>query len=173
MAGAHYDGIAGIFRVTESGGKPDPFAVEVLAYHGAIESEIERIISGLVERPDELFTAPPRLTFGHKVNVLRAVWNGEPGQADKICPVLLRLNDLRNAVAHTDPKEIKGCLAGLINAYRKIDNSIGDEVSLLEVMQGICLFFQDGPNVTEINAMAEALDELVNVTLPKAFGAQE
>lgn len=170
MAGANYDGIAGLLRVTEAGANTDPFAVEVLAYHAAVESEMERVITNLVNRPDELFTTSPRLNFSHKVHLLKAVWNGDPEKADQICTVLHRLNELRNAVAHADPRHIKGCLAGLTIAYREIDSTIGDEVEIGAVAQGICLFFQDGPTVSELQAIAETVDRVVNRTLPLAFG---
>ena len=171
MAGVNYDGIGGVMRLLKAGEKPHAFAIEVVTYHAAVESELELIIGSLVNRPQELFQASPRLTFGHKANILKAVWKGDPKQADIITEVLLKLQNLRNAVAHTDHTEIKGCLAGLTKAYRKIDATIGDEVSVLEVAQGICLFMQDGFNVSELKAVFEGLDNLVNVVMPAALGA--
>ncbi|WP_152972436.1 hypothetical protein [Aliiroseovarius crassostreae] len=135
-----------------------------------MESELERVIASLVKRPDGLFTTSPRLSFGHKVNLLRAVWEREPEQADKICSVLQRLNDLRNAVADADPKNISGCYTALTEAYREIDSSTGDEVDVLTVAQSICLFLGDGSIMTDFMAMTEALDNLVNVKMPKILG---
>jgi hypothetical protein len=172
MAGADYDGIGGVMRLLKAGKKPDAFAIEVVTYHAAVESELELIIGALVKRPEELFQASPKLTFGHKANILRAVWKGDPKQADIITDVLHRFQMLRNAVAHTDNKEIKSCLAGLTQAYRKIDDTTGDEVSVLEAAQGICLFMQDGSNVSQLKAAFEGLDQLVNVAMPKAFGVK-
>lgn len=172
MAGADYDGIRGVMRLLKAGEKPDTFAIEVVTYHAAIESELELIIATLVKRPEDFFTTSPKLTFGHKANLLRAVWEGDPAQADIIHEVLQRFQMVRNAVAHPDSKAIKGCMAGLTQAYRKIDASIGDDVSILEVAQGICLFLQDGSNVSDMKAMFEGLDQLVNVTMPKTIGVR-
>lgn len=61
MAGANYNGISALLRIAKAGEKPDPFAIEVLAYHGAIESEIERVIAGLVSRPEGLCGTCQRL----------------------------------------------------------------------------------------------------------------
>lgn len=171
MAGIHYDGIAGVMRLIEAGKDPDTFAIKVITYHAVIESEVEAVISSLVKRPDGLFTTSPRMTFGHKVHLLRALWAGDPEQADRLCAVLHRLQEVRNAVAHPDPKHIKGCVAGLTIAYREIDPTIGDEVDILEAAQGICLFLQDGSTVAELKTLFDGLDNLVNVDLPKAIGA--
>jgi hypothetical protein len=170
LAGAHYDGIAGVMRLIEAGKEPDTFALKVVTYHAVIESEIEGVISSLVRRPEGLFTTSPRMTFGHKIHLLKALWAGNPEQADKLCAVLHRFQDVRNAVAHPDPKQIKGCVAGLTVAYREIDPTIGDEVEILEAAQGICLFLQDGSNVTELKALFDGLDQLVTTDLPNAIG---
>lgn len=170
MAGADYDGIGGVMRLLKAGKQPDPFAIEVVTYHAAVESELELVIGTLINRPDELFDTSPKLQFGHKANILRAVWKGKPEQADIIVEVLHRFQMLRNAVAHTDNKQIKSCVAGLMHAYRKIDDTIGDEVPILEVAQGICLFMADGSNVSELKAAFEGLDHLVEVAIPKALG---
>jgi len=167
MAGADYDGIGGVLRMHKAGEKPDTFAIEVVTFHAAIESELELVISKLVNRPDELFSTSPKMSFGHKVNLMRAVWDGDPAKADIIHAVLHRFQDVRNAVAHPDPKQIKSCVAGLMQAYRKVDTSIDDEVSILEVAQGICLFMQDGSTVTELKNAFEKLDYLVNISMPK------
>lgn len=170
MAGADYDGISGIMRLLKAGEKPDTFAIEVVTYHAAIESEIDLVIATLVRRPEGLFTTSPKLTFGHKVNLLRAVWRGDLAQADILHDVLHRFQMVRNAVAHPDSRAIKSCMAGLAQAYRKIDPNIGDEVSILEAAQGICLFMQDGSNVSELRAVFDGLDQLANVAMPKALG---
>jgi hypothetical protein len=172
MAGADYDGIGGVMRLLKAGEKPDSFAIEVVTYHAAVESELELIISTLVKRPEDLFTTSPKLTFGHKANLLRAVWQGDPAHADIIHEVLHRFQMVRNAVAHPDNKAIKSCVAGLMQAYRKIDGTIGDEVSILEIAQGICLFMQDGSTVPELKSVFKGLDHLVNVAMPKAFGVK-
>lgn len=173
MAGAHYDGIAGVMRLIEAGKEPDTFAVEVVTYHAVIESEIEAVISELVPRPEGLFTTSPRMSFGHKIHLLKALWAGAPDQADKLCAVLRRFQEVRNAVAHPDPKQIKGCVAGLTHAYREIDPTIGDEADILEVAQGICLFLQDGSNVTELKALFDGLGQLVNSGIPKVISGKD
>jgi hypothetical protein len=173
VAGADYDGIGGVMRLLKAGEKPDTFAIEVVTYHAAVENELERVINTLVERPDELFTTSPKLTFGHKANLLRAVWQGDPAQADILHEVLYRFQMVRNAVAHPDSKAIKGCMAGLAQAYRRIDQSIGDEVSILEAAQGICLFMEDGSNVTQLKAIFDGLDHLVNKAMPQALGVRD
>jgi hypothetical protein len=167
MAGADYDGIGGVMRMLKAGQKPDTFAIEVVTFHAAIENEIELIISALVNRPDGLFSTSPKMSFGHKVNLLRAVWRGDPNMADVIHGVLHRFQDVRNAVAHPDPRQIKSCVAGLMQAYRKVDPSIPDEVPMLQVAQGICLFMQDGSTVTELKAAFDGLDHIVNVAMPQ------
>jgi hypothetical protein len=171
MAGADYDGIGGVMRILKSGQKPSAFAIEVVTYHAAVESELELIIASLLNRPHELFQSSPRLSFGHKANLLKAVWNGDPKQADIITEVLHRFQMLRNAIAHTDNNQIKPCVAGLTQAYREIDDTIGDEVSILEVAQGICLFMQDGSNVSDLKTIFQGLDKLANVSIPEALAA--
>lgn len=173
MAGADYDGIAGIMRLLEAGDVPDTFAIEVITYHAAIHSELERIVGALVAHPEELFTTSPKLSFGHLANLLRAVWAGEIGHADILVSVLHRFNDLRNAVAHYDQKQIKSCHAGLTNAYRNIDPATGDEADIAEVAQGICLFMQDGSNVADLKAIFQGLATLVNETLPRGSGTRQ
>ena len=170
MAGMDYDGIAGIIRMIEAGEKPNFFAVEVITYHAAIESELERIIAPNLLEPDALFRTSPKLGFGQKANLLRAFWRGKADKGDTLVKVLKSFNNLRNAVAHADNKEIKGCHAGLTQSYRAIDNSIGDEVNMLEVSQGICLFMQDGTNVSELNALFDGLAKLVNEDMPRFLG---
>lgn len=92
-------------------------------------------------RPEGLFTSFLRMNFGYKLHLLKELWKGKKGQADKISTVLHRFQEVRNAVAHPQPKNLKGCVAGLTNSHREIDNSIGDEVNILEAAQGICFFF--------------------------------
>lgn len=170
LAGVDYDGIAGVLRVLKAGEEPDTFAIEVVTYHAAIESELERVIEASIKRPDGLFSASPKLTFGHKANVLRAVWLGNPEHADVLNEVLHRFQMLRNAVAHPSSAEIKGCLAGLRQAYRKIDDRAEDEVPVVEIAQGICLYMEDGSNPSQWNDIFQRLDKLVNVTAVQALG---
>ena len=172
MAGMHYDGIAGVLRVLEAGEKPQTFAIEVVTFHAAIEHEIEIALSKIIPRPDALFTGTPKLGFPHKAKILNALWQRKGEDADKLAKVLHAFQNLRDAVAHSDRKEIKACNANLTIAYRAIAQNESDDYPVLEVAQGICLFMADGTTVDELKATFAALDKLVNKVMPRALGAK-
>ena len=167
-----YDGIAGVLRVLKAGEKPETFAIEVITFHAAIEHEIEIALSKIIPRPDALFTGTPKLGFAHKAKILNALWQRDGNDGDKLANVLHSFQNLRDAVAHSDRKEIKACNTNLTVAYRAIAQNDSDDYSILEIAQGICLFMADGTTVDDLMATFAALDELVNVTMPRALGAK-
>jgi hypothetical protein len=170
MAGMDYDGIAGVLRVLEAGQKPETFAIEVITFHAAIEHEIEIALRKIIPRPDALFTGTPKLGFAHKAKLLNALWQREGEDADTLAKVLHAFQNLRDAVAHSDRKEIKGCNTNLTVAYRAIAKNDSDDYPILEVAQGICLFMADGTTVDELKATFAALGKLVNEDMPRALG---
>lgn len=172
MAGMDYDGIAGILRVLEAGEKPETFAIEVITFHAAIEHEIEIAISKIIPRPDAMFTGTPKLNFAHKAKVLNALWQRNTEDADKLSKVLQAFQNLRDAVAHSDRKEIKACNTNLTIAYRDIARNESDDYPIVEVAQGICLFMADGTTVDDLMAKFSALGKLVNEDIPQSFGAR-
>lgn len=172
MAGMDYDGIAGVLRVLQAGQKPETFAIEVITFHAAIEYEIEIAISKVIPRPEVMFTGTPKLGFAHKAKILNALWQRNGRDADKLAKVLHAFQNLRDAVAHSDRKEIKACNTNLTIAYREIAQNDSDAYSILEVAQGICLFMADGTAVDDLMATFSALDELVNEAMPRALGVE-
>jgi hypothetical protein len=172
MAGMDYDGIAGVLRVLEAGQQPETFAIEVITFHAAIEHEIEVALRKIIPRPDALFTGSPKLGFAHKAKILNALWQRDGVDADKLAKVLHAFQNLRDAVAHSDRKEIKACNTNLTTAYRAIAKNESDDYSIVEVAHGICLFMADGSTVDELMASFAGLDKLVNETMPRVFGAK-
>lgn len=170
MAGLDYDGIAGVVRLLKAGGSPDPFSIFVLTYHAVIESEVEGILTNRIPNPERVFEKSPKLSFGHKVNLLHAFWAGDDEKGRIAVKVLVHFNEVRNAIAHPSGNQIKNKFAGLVQAYREIDGNAGDDIEILEIAQGICLFLQDGSDVSEFKTMADALAKVVNETMPAALG---
>lgn len=176
MAGVEYDGIAGIMRVLEAGDQPDTFAIEVITYHAAIESELEVVLQKLMSpRPELLFSGKPKLSFALKAKLLQATWPKKPEDADKLAGVLHAFQDLRDAVAHNDRKQIKACNTNLTIAYREIAHGDSDDYPVLEVAMGICLFLADGPpdpeETEKLRKGFEALGKFLKDDLPKALAA--
>ncbi|KQM57142.1 MULTISPECIES: hypothetical protein [unclassified Sphingomonas] len=168
MAKVDYDGFAGIHRLAEAEATIDQRSAVILTYHAALEREIDVVLSGLLPRPEKL---RKNLGFANKIDVLAAAWRGEPEAGDNLHLVLRRFNDLRNSVAHGDTlEEVEGWLTKLIDAYRAIDAEVDVHVEVGELAQGICAYMADGPLPREVIAVADALDHLVNVTWPRAFG---
>jgi len=169
MAGMDYDGIAGVLRVLEAGETPETFSLEVITFHAAIEHEMEIALRKVIPRPDALFTGTPKLSFAHKAKILSALWQRENEAADRLARVLHAFQNLRDAVAHSDRKQIKACNTNLSIAYREIAQDDGDDYPILEVAQGICLFIADGTTVEELQAKFAALGKLANEALPRAL----
>lgn len=165
MAQVNYDGFAGIHRMAQAEGTVDQRAAVILTYHAALEREIDVVLGALLPHGQKV----KHFGYGHKIDVLAAAWKGDPESGDKLYWVLFRFNELRNAVAHGDRADlVEGSLGRLLDAYRAIDAKADVHVEIGEVAQGICSFMADGPTITEFTAVADALDKLVNVSMPGA-----
>lgn len=168
VAKVSYDGFAGIHRMAEAGATVDQRAAVILTFHAALEREIDVVLAALLPRPDKLKT---NFGFANKIDVLAAAWKGEPDAGDKLHLVLRRFNDLRNSVAHGDDIEkVEMWLTKLLNSYREIYSDADTHIEIGEMAQGICAFLADGPSPKRLIETIDALDKLVNVTMPAAFG---
>jgi hypothetical protein len=78
----------------------DDRAATVLAYHAAIERELDLAIARHLPKPERL----RKLSFGHKVSVWASLQNVSEKTVDRTRLPLLKFNDLRNAIAHGDKK---------------------------------------------------------------------
>lgn len=171
MAGTDYDGFEAIFRIIAAGEEPETFAIEVITFHAAVEYELGIVLHKLLPNPDKILTGKPKLSFPHKAKLLEALWQKDQADADKLGAVLRALQDLRDAVAHKDNIPLKSHKANLSQAFRGIEPSSGDDPSMMEIAQGICVFMAD-----DIGTLAEAkktmsgLNEIVNVKMPTALG---
>jgi len=173
MAGIDYDGIAGILRVHEAGEKRETFAIEVITFHAAIEHELEVALGKIIPRSNVLFDGKPKMSFSHKAKLLQALWKGKPEDADKLAGVLKAFQDLRDAVAHYDARNIKSCKTNLTIAFWEISGTKEDDYTVLQIAQGICLFLSDGHSLDDVVAALGQLDTLINEDLPRALGAEE
>lgn len=145
----------------------DQRAAVILTFHAALEREIDVVLAALLPHPDKLKKG---FGFANKIDVLAAAWKGDSEAGDRLHLVLRRFNDLRNSVAHGDTiEEVERWLIKLLNAYRAIDPYVDMHVGIGEMAQGICSFMADGPTPREITEVAQALDQLVNVTMPAAL----
>lgn len=164
LAKVDYDGFAGIHRMAQAEATVDQRAAVILTFHAALEREIDVVLAALLPRADKLKKG---FGFANKIDVLAAAWKGDPDAGDRLHLVLRRLNDLRNSVAHGDTiEEVERWLTKLLDAYRAIDPDVDVHVEIGEMAQGICSFMADGPTPSDIVKVAEALDQLVNVTMP-------
>lgn len=145
----------------------DQRAAVILTFHAALEREIDVVLAAILPRADKIKKS---FGFANKIDVLAAAWKGDPDAGDRLHLVLRRLNDLRNSVAHGDTiEEVERWLTKLLDAYRAIDPDVDVHVEIGEMAQGICSFMADGPTPSEIVKVAEALNQLVNVTMPAAL----
>lgn len=166
MAKVDYDGFAGIHRIAKAEATIDQRAAVILTFHAALEREVDVVLAALLPHGDKI----RHFGYGHKIDVLAAAWKAEPEDGEKLYKVLFRFNELRNAVAHGDRADlVEAALKRLLDAYIQIAPDSGYDVEIAEVAQGICAFMADGPTIREFGAMAEALDRLVNVTMPAAL----
>jgi len=174
MAGADYNGIEGLFRMMAAGEKlEDTFAIEVLAFHAALETELEIVLGHLLPRPEAILKGRPKLSFPHKAKLLVALWRGDPDKADKLNSVLRAFEDLRNEVAHMGDEPLKSWKAKLDAAYREIQPNAGDDTPLFEIAQGTAMFMADGDDIGDFAGMITGVSKLVNVNLARAFGQHE
>ena len=94
------DFLGSIERLQEAVDQLDSRAPSVLAYHAAIERELDLAIGRSLPKPGRL----SGLSFGHKVRVWAALQNAPDETVELVVLPLLRFNDLRNAIAHGDRK---------------------------------------------------------------------
>ena len=96
-----FDDIAGmepIRRLNSAVDSLDNRAAEILTLHAAIERELDLAISRQMPHPERLHG----LGFGHKVGLWAGLNDKPDDHVSKLTVVLLRLNDLRNCIAHGD-----------------------------------------------------------------------
>lgn len=157
MAGVNYDAWEGTKRLAEAADRIDKRAPEIFAYHAALEVELDMVLSALLPRGEKL----SRLSFGHKISVLNAAWQGEHEAAEILCAALVRFNDLRNAIAHFDPEQVASCLTNLRKAYGAIEPRGFEAAEVGEIAAGICAFMGDGPSPFDVSLVSDALDGFV------------
>lgn len=170
MGEVNYDWIEGIQRVLRAGSRLDPRWVEIIAYHAAIEAELNVMLQQTLPRGDQLTGGNPRFTFGHKVAVLKAAWKGRAEDADKLCDILYRFNELRNAVAHPDKRKTRAEIRNVTDAYNVLVPGLKHRPEIAEIAQGLVAYMGDGILPHDLKAIAGEFDKLVNVVMPKAFG---
>ncbi|MEO8724048.1 MAG: hypothetical protein ABI395_11125 [Sphingobium sp.] len=172
MGKVNYDWLEGITRVLKAGEKLDQRWVEIIAYHTALELELNEMLLKSLLRGEAVTGSNPRFTFGQKVAILKACWQGKADDADKLCRILFSFNELRNAVAHPDKKKTRAELKNLADAYLALVPNLGHAPTIAEIAQGVCAFMGDGIMPHDLENMANGLDHLVNVAMPKALGVK-
>ncbi|MES2905052.1 MAG: hypothetical protein V4696_12780 [Pseudomonadota bacterium] len=172
MGNVNYDWLKGMQRVMRAEVKLDERWVEVIALHAALEAEINAMLILSLPQGEFVTGNKPKITFGHKVAILKAAWKGKPEDADKIADILLSFNELRNAVAHPDLKKTKAEIANTVNAYRVLVPNLPYEPDIAEIAQGVVAFMGDGILPHDLVAITGQLAKLVNVDFPKAFGVK-
>lgn len=80
----------------------DPRLGEILAGHAAIEREIDIMLERTLPAARRL----KGLGFGHKIGLWGACMDEGNKAVDNILPAFVKLNDLRNAVAHGDKRAL-------------------------------------------------------------------
>lgn len=166
MGRVGYDWLQGMARVAEASAGLNPLWAEVIALHAAIEVEVNAMLEKCLRRSDAVLRGSPALTFGHKVNLLKAVWEGDPEAADQLCEVLRAFNELRNSVAHPDRKKTKAELRNVKAGYKALVPGLEHDPELSEVAQGVCAFMGDGLAPHDMVNMLERLAILVNDNAP-------
>jgi hypothetical protein len=105
---AEYDGLAVRFR--ELIGDVDERTTQVLAAHFTVERELEITLNHFLAHPEKLGT----LKFGHKVQLLRSCC--PDSYVEVFLEPALRLDNLRNALAHNNKAQIAGCFTGFVGS---------------------------------------------------------
>ena len=158
MAGVGYDVWAGYTRLAKAAGSVSPDAMAALAYHAALEREVDEILATTMPRSEKL----ENLTFQQKVWVLAASWPGDPKAGDLACEALNRFNALRNAHAHGDSTEkVKGRFDKLVAACQALDATVDETSDIGGLAWVICGYLGDGPTPAEAGEIANALANLM------------
>jgi hypothetical protein len=101
-----------LIRLKDAIDSLDPRATNILAAHAAIEHELDLAIAHELPKADRLIS----LGFGQKIRVWAATQEYDDKLLDVVVTALVRLNDLRNAVAHGDsPKKVDAALKRLVD----------------------------------------------------------
>lgn len=173
MGQVEYDWLEGLLRVTRAGEHLDRRWVEIIAYHAALEAEIDCMLVKCLPRGEAVTGSNPRFTFGHKIAMLKAAWKGEAESVDKLCRILVSFNELRNAVAHPDKKKTRAEIKNVTNAYMALADNLEHRPDIGEIAQGVCAFMGDGILPHDLKDIARRLDRLVNVEMPRALSIDE
>ena len=107
-AHAEYDGLS--IRFKELIGNLDERTAQVLAAHFTVERELDITLSYFLPQPDKLGS----FKFGHKVQLLKACCP-DP-YVDVFLDPAIRLDNLRNALAHNNKAQIDGCFLAFVNS---------------------------------------------------------
>jgi hypothetical protein len=87
-----------IEEITLAYASVDSSVSEILTLHLFVEQQLDEVLAQRLTRPEQI----GRFSFGHKVSLLKALWNHE--RIDHAAAALLAFNDIRNALAHNDIK---------------------------------------------------------------------
>lgn len=169
MARVGYDSLEGILRLTSAGERePEPFAVDVLTYHAALEIEMDHLIARLLPRPERLDGSG--LGFKHKVAVINAAWQGRPEDGDLLADALANYNDLRNAVAHADQKRgVERIFSRLTTACARINPDQAADPTPYDVAVSICAFMGEDPGGRRLLRTLADFDDTINRRIPNAL----
>lgn len=172
MGNVKYDWLEGMQRVMRAKVQLDDRWVEIIALHAALEAEIDEMLRLSLPNGAAVTGSKPKITFGHKVAVLRAAWKGKQEDGDKVCDLLACFNELRNSVAHPDLKKTHAEIANVEAAYRAIVPDLDHAPSIAEIAQGVVAFMGDGMPPHKLMALSDSVHKLVHQALPRAIGLQ-
>ncbi|WP_288806355.1 hypothetical protein [uncultured Novosphingobium sp.] len=175
MRDPDYDGIEGIFRIAEAGSVLNPFAIEVLTYHAAVEYELDFVLNRLLPHPEKILKGRPKLSFPHKARLLAALWPYDPSDADKLNNVLKAFQDLRDEIAHPGGTDaLAASKAKLDDAFRGIEPEAGSEPSMLEIAQGISMFIANDGTLADfhnaLDGLARSIGKFAMMATDKILG---
>ena len=108
-----YISTSALKRVAKALPELEPWAIEALAYHLALERELDAALARLLPRSDRLF----QFRFGQKVSILQATTS--VGWIDAVAKGLIAFDHLRNAAAHykkVAPEKLLGNIRSAVAA---------------------------------------------------------
>lgn len=152
-----YDYEKGMANLAKARADLDPFTIEVIELHAALERELGVMLGKLLPRGDIVLSGKGKLGFSEKVALLNAAWIGNTDTIEALIAVLVAFINLRNAVAHPANNSVDKSLATLREVYREINHGAGAEPPLLDIVQGICAMIGDGPTAAD---MQRHIDEM-------------